>query len=94
MTHKTTHEENLIALRRIGGQVNGIQRMIEDKKYCVDILTQIHAAIHALYRVAEKIFIKHVEHCVTDAFRGRSEREKQQKIKEVLEIIRKMHKLK
>lgn len=93
MKHKTTHEENLIALRRIQGQIKGIQNMIEDKRYCIDILTQIHASIHALYRVADRIFIKHIEHCVGEAFRGRSEKEKAQKIKEIMDLLKKIHKV-
>ena len=93
MEHKTTHKEHLAALRRIEGQVKGIQRMVEDEKYCIDIVIQIHAAINALYRVAEKIFARHIEHCVVDAFKGKSEREKIQKIDEVMEIIKRLHKL-
>lgn len=94
MDYRTTHKENLTALRRIEGQIKGIQRMIEEEKYCIDILTQLHAAIHALYRVAEKMFVKHIEHCVVDAFKGKSEKEKHQKISEIMQIIRKMHKIK
>ena len=93
MKHKTTHAENLTALRRIEGQVKGIQKMIDQEKYCVDIVIQVHAAISALYRVSEKIFAKHIEHCVVDAFRGRSEKEKIQKINEIMDILRKTHKL-
>lgn len=93
MRHKTTHEENLVALRRIEGQVKGIQRMVEDGRYCIDIINQIHATINALYRVAEKIFAKHIENCVVDVFSGRSKQEKKTKIEEVLKVIKKMQKL-
>ncbi len=89
----TTHREELVALRRIEGQVRGLQRMIEEKKYCVDIVTQLHAVINALYRVAEKIFGRHLQHCVTDAFSGHSEREKTEKIDEIMEVMKKLHKL-
>jgi DNA-binding FrmR family transcriptional regulator len=91
--HKITHKENLVALRRIEGQVKGIQKMIEEGKYCIEIVNQIQAAIYALYRVAEKIFIKHIENCVVEALRGKSEREKLQKIDEIREIIRRMRKI-
>jgi len=93
MVHKTTHLSNLTALRRIEGQVKGIQRMVEEKKYCVDIVNQVHAAINALYRVAEKILAKHMEHCVADAITGKSEQEKKEKISEVMDMIKKLHKL-
>ncbi|MBL7071747.1 MAG: metal-sensitive transcriptional regulator [Candidatus Omnitrophica bacterium] len=93
MKRKTTHVENLNALRRINGQVTGIQRMIEDEKYCIDVIIQIHAAIHALYRVSDKIFIKHIKHCVKDAFLGRSKKEKIKKIDEITRVIKNSHKL-
>ena len=94
MKHKTTHTENLTALKRIEGQVKGIQKMIEEGKYCVDIMIQIHAATNALYRVTEKIFVKHVEHCVVDALKGKSEKEKLQKMNEIMDVMKRMHKLK
>ncbi|MCF7908073.1 MAG: metal-sensitive transcriptional regulator [Candidatus Omnitrophica bacterium] len=93
MPHKTTHQENLIALKRIEGQVKGIQKMIDDKKYCIDIATQVYASIGALRRVAEKILSKHMEHCVVDALSGRSEKDKQQKISEIISIIKRLNKL-
>ena len=94
MAHKsTTHTESLIALRRIEGQVKGIQRMIEDKKYCMDIANQIHACVGALHRVAEKVLAKHMEHCVVNALRGKSENERRQKIDEIMTVIRRLHKI-
>lgn len=93
MKYKTTHSENLVALRRIEGQVRGIQRMIEEKEYCVDIVTQLHAAISALYSVSDGILAKHIEGCVVDAFKGNSRKEKFKKIEEVKGLIRKLHKL-
>ncbi|UCC95617.1 MAG: metal-sensitive transcriptional regulator [Candidatus Omnitrophota bacterium] len=93
MPHKTTHEANLVALRRIEGQVKGIQRMIDNGKYCIDIIIQIHAVIHALYRVSEKILAKHMESCVVDAFRSKPKRQRQQKINEVINVIKKLHRL-
>ncbi len=93
MPHKTTHIENLIALKRIEGQVKGIQKMIDNKKYCIDIATQVYASIGALRRVAEKVLTKHMEHCVVDALSGKSESQKQQKIDEILGVIRKLNKL-
>ena len=93
MKYKTNHKENLNALKRINGQVMGVQRMIEDEKYCIDIVIQIHAAIHALYRVSDKIFIKHIEHCVKDAFLSKSDKKKTEKIDEMMKVIKSLHKL-
>lgn len=64
------HPVNLRALRRlknIEGQVRGLQRMVEEEKYCVDILTQISAVRAALHSVGMLILRRHVETCVSDA---------------------------
>ena len=78
----------MVALKRIEGQVRGVQGMIEDRKYCIDILNQIHAIKGALCRVEEKILEKHLQQCVTEAVRGSSEKGKQQKLDEVVKLIR------
>jgi CsoR family transcriptional regulator, copper-sensing transcriptional repressor len=54
-------------LRRIEGQVRGLQRMVEDDKYCIDILTQVSAATRALQSVALGLMEDHLGHCVTQA---------------------------
>ncbi len=92
MEQKTTHEEQLEFLRKIEGQVRGIQKMIEDKRYCVDIITQIHSVLGALSKVESEIFRKHTEGCVVDALRGKSESEKQRKIDEVVELLARFRK--
>ena len=89
MKKNPSHEDNLVALRRIEGQVRGVQRMIEDRKYCIDILNQIYAIRGALGRVEEKILEKHFQHCVTEAVTGSSEKEKKQKLDEILNVIQK-----
>lgn len=93
MKPRTTHKENLVALKRIEGQVKGIQRMVEEEIYCIDIIIQVHAAIHALYRVGEKIFAKHIEHCAMDAFLSKSKKKKIEKIEEIMRVIRNLHNL-
>ena len=87
MKKNPDHIDNLVALRRIEGQVRGVQKMIENRKYCVDILTQIYAVKGALSRVEKKILEKHFKNCVTDAVTGTSEKEKQQKMDEILKLI-------
>jgi DNA-binding FrmR family transcriptional regulator len=82
-----SHVDNLVALRRIEGQVRGVQRMIEERKYCIDILNQIYAVKGALGRVEEKILEKHFRNCVTEAVRGSSEKEKQRKMDEIFKLI-------
>jgi CsoR family transcriptional regulator, copper-sensing transcriptional repressor len=57
-------------LRRIEGQVRGLQRMVDDDAYCIDILTQISAATRALEAVALELLDAHLRHCVTQAIAG------------------------
>ena len=87
MNKNPSHEDNLVALRRIEGQVRGVQRMIEERKYCIDILNQIYAVKGALSRVEEKILEKHFRNCVTEAVQGSSEKDKQQKMDEIFKLI-------
>ena len=92
MKQLTTHEEQLAYLNKIEGQTRGVQKMIEEKRYCVDIITQIHSIIGALYRVENEIFRKHIDGCVVGALRGKSESDKQKKIAEVVELIARFRK--
>ena len=56
-----------LRLRRIEGQVRGLQRMVDDGAYCIDVLTQISAATKALQSVALQLLDDHLSHCVADA---------------------------
>jgi CsoR family transcriptional regulator, copper-sensing transcriptional repressor len=60
-------DDYLTRLRRIEGQVRGLQRMVEDDKYCIDILTQVSAATRALQSVALGLLEGHLGHCVAHA---------------------------
>ena len=60
-------DDYLRRLRRIEGQVRGLQKMVEDDKYCIDILTQVSAATKALQSVALGLLDDHLAHCVTEA---------------------------
>lgn len=87
MKQLTTHEGQLVFLKRIEGQIRGVQKMIEQKRYCVDILTQLHSIVGAIFRVEDKIFQKHIEGCVAKALRGKSEIKKREKIDEVVKLV-------
>ncbi len=78
---------NLRRLRRIEGQVRGIQRMIEEDRYCADILTQVSSAQEALRAVARALMRNHLDHCATHAIRMGSTEERQAMYDELLEII-------
>jgi DNA-binding FrmR family transcriptional regulator len=60
-------DDYLKRLRRIEGQVRGLQRMIDEDKYCIDILTQVSAVTNALQSVAIGLLEEHLSHCVTEA---------------------------
>ncbi len=92
MKKPTTHNEQLVFLKKIEGQIRGIQKMIEEGRYCVDILNQVHSVIYALARVEDKILEKHFEHCVADAVKGKSEEERKQKLDEILKLISRFRK--
>jgi DNA-binding FrmR family transcriptional regulator len=57
-------------LRRIEGQVRGVQRMVEEDRYCIDVLTQVNATRAALESVALQLLADHTEHCVAEAIRS------------------------
>jgi CsoR family transcriptional regulator, copper-sensing transcriptional repressor len=74
-------------LHRIEGQVRGIERMVEDDRYCIDILTQISAVNTALESLAFKVLDDHVNHCVTDAIASGNKEAAAEKSKELLEAV-------
>lgn len=80
-------KSQLARLGRIEGQVRGIARMIEEDRYCIDVLTQIRAVRAALDRVEQETLSDHLKHCVADAFHGGSERDRLIKIDELLEVL-------
>ncbi|MBI5374577.1 MAG: metal-sensitive transcriptional regulator [Candidatus Schekmanbacteria bacterium] len=84
MLDDVSKEKALSRLKKIEGQIRGISRMVDDKQYCIDILTQISAASAALSNVAKLILKEHVETCVTDALRSGKEK---RKIDELMDVI-------
>ena len=91
MKHEHGYVENKDAmikrLRRIEGQVRGLERMVEDDRYCVDILTQISAVTTALESVAFKLLDDHVNHCVAGALASGDATEAEAKSKELLAAV-------
>jgi CsoR family transcriptional regulator, copper-sensing transcriptional repressor len=79
-------EAYLKRLRRIEGQVRGLQRMVEREEYCIDILTQVSAATKALQSVALGLLNEHLGHCVSDAIAGGGA-EADHKVREASEAI-------
>ena len=74
-------------LGRIEGQVRGVSRMVEQDRYCIEVLTQIRAVRAALDKVEQEVLHDHLRHCVAHAFHAGSARERQTKIDELLEVL-------
>ncbi|MGB3490665.1 MAG: metal-sensitive transcriptional regulator [Xanthobacteraceae bacterium] len=74
-------------LNRIEGQVRGLSRMVEDDRYCIDIVTQISAVRAALRRVEEEVLRDHVSHCVEHAIRSGDKADQRAKIAELMAVI-------
>jgi DNA-binding FrmR family transcriptional regulator len=86
------HQDKLVSLRRIEGQIRGVQKMIEGQRYGVDILYAIGAAIGALRNVESKILKDHLNACVKTAFAGKSQPGKERKIQEIYELLERIKK--
>jgi len=87
MIDTTTKAKAIGRLRRIEGQVQGLQRMIDGEAYCVDILLQVAAVQGALEQVEKLLLGRHIESCVTDAFRSGSKGDRQRRIDELLDVF-------
>jgi CsoR family transcriptional regulator, copper-sensing transcriptional repressor len=74
-------------LNRIEGQVRGLARMVEEDRYCIDIVTQISAVRAALRRVEEEVLRDHVAHCVEHAITSGSKADQREKIAELMAVI-------
>jgi DNA-binding FrmR family transcriptional regulator len=79
-------DDYLKRLRRIEGQVRGLQRMVDEDTYCIDVLTQVSAVTKALQAVSLGLLEDHVSHCVVDAART-SDEEAQAKVREAADAI-------
>lgn len=84
---KPRHKDCLSRLSRIEGQVRGVARMIEDERYCIDILTQIRAIKAALNKVESEVLKDHADHCVVDAIKSGDETEQKEKFNELVELF-------
>jgi CsoR family transcriptional regulator, copper-sensing transcriptional repressor len=74
-------------LKRIEGQVRGLARMVEQDRYCIDIVTQISAVRAALRRVEEEVLRDHVAHCVEYAVASGNKSDQRRKISELMDVI-------
>jgi CsoR family transcriptional regulator, copper-sensing transcriptional repressor len=84
---KETKAAVLKRLSRIEGQVGGLFRMVEEDRYCIDVVTQISAVRAALRRAEEEILRDHVGHCVEHAINSGNKAEQRKKISEIIDVL-------
>ncbi|HMN39039.1 MAG TPA: metal-sensitive transcriptional regulator [Hyphomicrobium sp.] len=85
--HKDMADACLKRLNKIEGQVRGIAHMVEEKRYCIDVITQIAAVRAALRRVEEAVLKDHISHCVQHAIESGNPAEQRKKITELMDVI-------
>lgn len=83
------HSGDLTRLRRIKGQVEGVEKMIEEKRYCLDIVNQIRSIIAALKSTEGLVMERHIRHCIQDAVHAKDNRLTEEKINELLALFQK-----
>ena len=86
-----SHDNQLIRLKKVEGQVRGIQTMIEERRYCMDLLSQTRAVTGAMRKIESGILESHLKHCVKDVISAKSSKEAALKIKEIIRIFEKMN---
>jgi DNA-binding FrmR family transcriptional regulator len=84
---KETKAAVLKRLSRIEGQVGGLFRMVQEDRYCIDVVTQISAVRAALRRAEEEILRDHVSHCVEHAIASGNKSEQRKKISEIIDVL-------
>ncbi len=87
MIDEETGQKAVVRLNRIEGQVQGVRRMVEEEKYCVDILLQISAIQGALEQVRKILLGRHIESCVAEAMASGRKADRQKKIEELVDVF-------
>ena len=88
----TTHFEDIVRLKKIEGQIRGVQKMIDDKRYCIDILTQLSSVVGAIKSVEENILERHLKGCVQESLDKGGEHDRALKIDEIVGVLKKFRK--
>ncbi len=84
---KPRHKDCLNRLSRIEGQVRGVSKMIEEERYCIDLLMQLRAIRAALGKVESEVLKDHADHCIADAVKSGSEKEQREKFSELIDLF-------
>jgi DNA-binding FrmR family transcriptional regulator len=88
---ETTKSSCIRRLDRIEGQVRGLARMIEEGRYCIDIVTQLSAVRAALRRVEQEVLRDHIGHCVREAIESEDARKQDRTIQELMDVLTRSH---
>ena len=88
--YSLTKDDIATRLRRIEGQVRGVNQMVEDDRYCIDVLTQVSAITKALEAVALGLLDEHLRHCVVEAARSGDDTERTRKVDEATAAVRRL----
>ena len=87
-----SHDVEILRLKKIEGQIRGVQKMIQDRRYCIDILTQLSSVVGAVKSVEESILERHLKGCVQQSFTRGPQNNRQEKIDEVIDVLKKFRK--
>jgi len=87
MMNEKQKEDVLKRLNKVEGQIRGINKMVTEDRYCIDILTQTRAVVSAIRKVEELIMKQHLYSCVTTSMRSNNEEDKANKINEVMDML-------
>jgi DNA-binding FrmR family transcriptional regulator len=87
---KTAHKEELVRLKRIENQIRGVQKMIDNKKYCINILKQLTSIVVAIKSVDENIQEKHLKDCLPSIFATANNEDKAENNGEIVEVLKKI----
>ena len=85
----TSHTQQKHRLKRIEGQIRGISKMVEEQRYCIDILTQIKAVKSAMSGLEQNIIEQHLDHCVHKAVNSKNKSESNEMLKEIKDLLKK-----
>jgi DNA-binding FrmR family transcriptional regulator len=85
-----SHEEQLQRLGKIEGQIKGVRKMIEERRYCIDIVSQIKAVEAALRQVQLGVVEKHIHHCVSESLRSKNPAHLGEQVEEIVKVMSRM----
>lgn len=89
MSDFPTHAKEVSRINRVLGQIEGIKRMIEEKRYCVDIMTQLRASRNALKTIELSVLEVHLGHCLAKACQGNDKQQKAKQLQEIINLLQK-----